>query len=246
MRYVCVYSVNVRSYVHMHGTHGTYVLVSRARLQNTVYVHVCTYIRTYVWVLMSRGLLQTCDQFVGNATYPDIVYSRRWLDGEGGRMLYAWSMHASPTLFLSHSTDQLSCNNSLHSSGLPDHWNVTVPGVNGDFAAAIAFTRLIEFSVTDKKARSVDAFNASLAYMSDDTNCTDKSYCSYRFDSEDLEWDYSASSRTFHLFEGNGSYFPYDFFIRVSKPSPSLFLCGIECKSLPPSPSPPLPDLFDD
>lgn len=133
-------------------------------------------------------------------------------------MHFAWSMLDNPTIFISRSTDQLSCKDSLNSTGNPsnDSWSVAIPGLNGDFAAAIVFTRLIEFNVTDQHARSVDVFNASEAYESDDVNCTNKSYCSYWF--RDLQWNYTSTSQTFHFVdERNSSVPPYEFLIQVSR-----------------------------
>lgn len=180
----------------------------------------------------NANFLQSCNLVLGDPTRPDIVYSRRSLQGWPGSMHFAWSMLANPTIFISQSKEQHSCNDSLNSTGnYPGSWSVAIPGLDGNFAAAIVFRRLIEFNVTDQHPRSVDAFNASEAYHSDDVDCANESYCSYWFSNKDLQWNYtntSQTSQTFHFVEKeeNSSVIPYEFLIKVSRISIQVCVCA--------------------
>lgn len=161
-----------------------------------------------------------------NSYLPDIVYYRVMPPNASYCMHYAWSLQTFPTLFISRTEDNCtSCNITFNQEEYHHHQSygsVDIPGVDGNFAMAIIFHRLIEFRVTNKNEAS-DLFNSSQVcntstsnpnytsvYLNETTNIG-----STLSDQTELEWSFNLSTKSFVAEDVNMT-LPFRVTLRVS------------------------------
>lgn len=157
---------------------------------------------------------------------PDIIYYRVMPPNASYCMHYAWSLQTFPTLFISRTEGNCtSCNITFNREEYHDHQSygsVGIPGVDGDFAMAIVFHRLIEFRVTEKNEAS-DLFNSSQVC---NTSASNPNYASVYLnettdigstlsDQTELEWSFNFSTKSF-VAEDVNTTLPFRVTLRVS------------------------------
>ena len=121
-------------------------------------------------------------------------YAERCNPKVTGCMRYAWSTIGYPTLFISHdrSSCKCECNYDIDESAYTanqTHGSINITGTDSYFSLAIVFTRLIEFQVDPKKAKSFSVFNATSACDSETESV--EGLKSVKLSSEELVWTLS-------------------------------------------------------
>ena len=117
--------------------------------------------------------MQVCSlNFPKNTESPELVYYRTGRSDSDLRMHYAWSKAGAPSLFVSRSNDNLTCDGSISYSNDTFCANQTYNSVripsdrNDSFQFAIIFTRVIEFPVHGSRSAfdPNELFNSSVNY----------------------------------------------------------------------------------
>ena len=125
---------------------------------------------------------------------------------------YAWSTVGYPTLFISQDRTKCDCKYSINESEYVENLSpgsVKINGTDSYFSLAVSFTRLIEFQVDAKQAKSNTDFNTTKACdsLGEDVDL----YNPLDLSDETLDWMLADDGSTLV-----GNYSDFSFSITVS------------------------------